>query len=158
MGGYRTAAFCAIAVTSLFAAGCMPSAGPPADSPVRISLCGGSLRAQPDVVNVMCANNSITARNLHWSGWGKPVATATGSAVVDLCAYEDCYAGEYVTAPIVIIASKIMRCPGSAKAYSKLQYVFVGQSPFAGLPKGAAVPDGSATPSGLGNQTLSLIC
>jgi hypothetical protein len=107
-----------------------------------MSLCGGSLRAQPDVVNVTCLNNSVMARRLRWSSLGGPIATATGSAVVDLCAYEDCYAGDYVTVPIVIIASKIVRCSRSAHAYSELQHVFVGRSPYASVPAGMTVPDG----------------
>jgi hypothetical protein len=98
-------------------------------------------------------NNSITARHLHWSGWG-----ATGSAVVDLCAYEDCAYGDYVTVPIVLITSKIVHCPGSLQAYSRLQYVFVGRSPFAGLKSSISVPDGSNSPGGPGSQTVSLVC
>jgi hypothetical protein len=153
----RAAAITMIAASSLFAAGCTHSAK--SVMPVRISLCGGGLQARPAVVNVICTNNSISARNLHWSGWGGPVATATGSAVVDLCAYEDCAAGDYVTVPIVLITSKIMQCASSAHAYTRLQYVFVGRSPYAGLPSKIAVADGSASPSGgPGDQTVSLTC
>jgi len=67
-------------------------------------------------------------------GVGKPVATAIGVAVYDWCAFEDCHTGIYNTAPIVIIASKIVTCPKRAHAYSRLQYVFVGRSPFSSLP------------------------
>jgi hypothetical protein len=74
------------------------------------------------------------ARRLAWSAWGKPVATAVGVAVVDLCAYEDCHTGTFGSVPIVMIASKIISCPKRARAYSRLEYVFVGRSPFAGLP------------------------
>jgi hypothetical protein len=123
-----------------------------------MSLCSGPLRAHPAVVNVICADNIITARDLRWSDWGRPVATATGSAVVDLCAYEDCAMGDYVTAPIVLIAWKIMRCPTSTQAYSRLQYVFVGRSPYAGLPADASAMDGPGSPPGPGDQTVSLIC
>lgn len=153
----RAAAIIMIAVSSVFAAGCTHSANPAL--PVRMSLCGGGLQARPAVVNVICTNNSISARNLHWSGWGGPVATATGSAVVDLCAYEDCAAGDYVTVAIVLITSKIMRCASSTHAYTRLQYVFVGRSPYAGLPTKIAVADGSAVPNGgPGDQTVSLTC
>ena len=40
---------------------------------------------------------------------GRPVATAAGTAVVDLCAMEDCHTGSYQSAPIVLIASAIRR-------------------------------------------------
>jgi hypothetical protein len=153
----------AIIVIFLLAGGCTPAAGSKGTSLVRgslvrVSLCGGVRQAHPRVVNVNCANNSIAARDLRWSDWGDQVATATGSAVVDLCAFEECYAGDYVTVPIVVITSKIIHCPGRAPAYSRLQYVFVGRSPFAGLPAGVGVPDGSNTPGGLGDQTVSLVC
>jgi hypothetical protein len=125
---------------------------------VRISDCGTAPAARPGVVTVVCTNDSVTARSLRWSGWGGPVATATGSAVVDLCAFEDCAAGDYVTVPVVIIASKITRCPGTAPAYGRLQYVFVGRSPFASLPPKASIPDGSNTPANPANQTVALPC
>jgi hypothetical protein len=148
----------AIVAASALTGGCTPSASPAAVSQVRMSRCGGALRAQPDVVNVTCLNNSIMARHLRWSSWGGPVATATGSAVVDLCAYEDCYAGDYVTVPIVIITSKIVRCSRSAHAYSEMQYVFVGRSPYAGVPAGISVPDGANSPANPRDQTVSLVC
>jgi hypothetical protein len=125
---------------------------------MKISACGAALQSQPGVFTVVCTNNSVAARDLHWSGWGGPVATASGSAVVDLCAFEDCAAGNYVTVPIVIIASKVMKCPGAVPAYGRLQYVFVGTSPFAGLPAKASVPDGSETPANPADQTVALPC
>ena len=42
-----------------------------------------------------CHTKDIIARKLAWSAWGKPTATAIGTAVVDLCAYEDCHSGDY---------------------------------------------------------------
>lgn len=161
MGCYRVraaAAIMAIVLTLLFAGGCTHSAGSRAAPSVRVAFCGGALRAQPDVATVSCLNNSIMARNLRWSDWGGPVATATGTATVDLCAYEDCAAGDYATVPIVLITSKIVRCQGSAKAYSRLQYVFVGRSPYAGLQASISVPDGSNSPADPGDQTVSLPC
>jgi hypothetical protein len=153
----RATAIMVLAVTSAFTVGCTHTAN--AVKQVTMSFCGGGPEAEPTVVDVMCANNSISATKLRWSGWGRPVATATGSATVDLCAFEDCAAGDYVSVPIVLITSKIMRCGGSTHAYSRLQYVFVGRSPFAGLPVKIAVADGSATPSGgLGDQTIRLNC
>lgn len=65
------------------------SARPPRAPPIAPR---SGVRARPDVVNVTCLNNSVMARQLRWSSWGGPIATATGSAVVDLCAYEDCAA------------------------------------------------------------------
>lgn len=154
------AAMAAATVTLLFAAGCTHAQPTGADAArsVRVAFCGGAARAQPDVVAVNCLNDSITARQLEWSNWGGPVATATGSAVVDLCAYEDCAEGDYVRVPIVLITSKIVRCQGKARAYSRLQYLFVGRSPFAGLQASISVPDGSNSPANPANQTVRLAC
>ncbi len=138
-------------------AGCGPGSASAARQ-VRISPCGSAPQAHPAVVTVVCANNSVAARDLRWSGWGNQVAIATGSAVVDLCAFEDCYAGDYVTVPIVVIASKIMRCGKGEPVYGRLQYVFVGRSPFADLPAKASVPDGSHAPANPADQTVALVC
>jgi hypothetical protein len=131
-------------------------------APVAITMtdCGGSPQVRPAVLEVICATNSITARSLAWSAWGKPVATAEGTAVVDLCAYEDCHTGTYNSFPIVMIASGVVSCAKSAHAYSRLQYVFVGRSPFQGLPAHmnfANFDVGTSRPSP-GNQTTSLSC
>ena len=153
------AAIAAIAGALSALAGCGPAARPQSSTPaVKMSLCGGTPSARPGVMTVVCANNSVSAHDLRWSGWGGPVATATGSAVVDLCAFEDCAAGDYVRVPVVLIASKIRHCPGAEPAYSRLQYVFVGRSPFAGLPAKASVPDGSETPANPADQTVALTC
>ena len=60
-----------------------------------------------------------------------------------------------------MVASQLARC-GQAMAYSRLQYVFVGGSPFSGLPANGAdfshfiaAPDRPAPPA---NQVVSLTC
>lgn len=68
----------------------------PVPPPVTLGYCGSSPQVMPGIVLVVCNTDDITARNLIWSDWGKPTATAKGSATVDLCAYEDCASGDYV--------------------------------------------------------------
>lgn len=148
----------AVALAALLMAGCTQSAGKSPARRVELSFCGGALRSQPGVIDISCSDNGVTARQLRWSGWGRSVATATGSAVVDLCAYEECFAGNYVTVPIVVITSKIRQCPGHRQAYSRMQYVFVGSSPYKGLSATSSIPDGSIVPSDPGNQTAILGC
>jgi len=146
----------------LLVAACTPAAttGHAAAS-VTMADCGGGLHARPSLVQVICSSDVITARSLAWSAWGKPVATAVGVAVVDLCAFEDCHTGSFNSVPIVMIASKIINCPKRAHAYSRLQYVFVGRSPFSGLPahmnfSNFLFGSGRAGPSP--DQTLTLGC
>ena len=125
----------ALALPLLLLAACSQAAGPAsATRPVTAALCGSGPQARPGIVEVVCGTDDITARKLAWSDWGKPVTTATGTAVVDLCAMEDCHTGSFQAAPIVLIASGIRGCPRHRRAYSRLQYVFVGRSPFQGLP------------------------
>jgi hypothetical protein len=130
------------------------------DPVVKLSYCGGSLQVRPSVIGVICTVTEITARDLNWSSWGKPIASAIGTAVIDLCAYSDCHTGHYKTVPIVVVASKIKTCANHMHAYSTLQYVFVGPSPYRGVPAHMKFPKfwfGSARPSP-GNQTVGLTC
>jgi hypothetical protein len=128
---------------------------------VTMADCGVSAQVKPTVVNVICGTTDITARNLRWSAWGKPVATAVGTAVVDLCAFSDCHTGSYEAVPVVVAASKIGRCGHRTKGYSRLQYMFVGRSPFAGLPANVNFSNfmtGAARPGPPDDQTISLTC
>ena len=89
------------------------------------------------------------------------MATAVGTAVVDLCTYEDCHTGSYRSVPIVVIASELVRC-GGRRAYSRLQYVFVGGSPFPVMPANLKFPPndivGATRPIPSPDQTVSLSC
>jgi hypothetical protein len=136
-----------------------PSRTPPPS--VMMAFCGGSAQARPTVVEVICATNDITARNLTWSGWGRSVATASGTGVVDLCAAEDCHTGEYASAPIVLVASDLAKCDSQSRGYQRLQYVFVGTSPFQGVAANQNFSDFMAAPGRPGlpaNQTVRLNC
>ena len=145
-------------------------ASQPAPRPVTLSYCGGGAQVRPDIVLVVCYTNDITATSLTWSDWGKPTATAKGSAVVDLCSYEACSTGDYVTVPIEIAVSKIVNCAKSAQAYSTLRYAFPDGSPFQGVPADVKnLADGRPVPAkgqtdGIdmyfppANQTVSLAC
>lgn len=128
---------------------------------VTVAYCGGSQQVKPTVINVICQTNDITARHLVWSSWGKPVTTAIGTAVVDLCAFSDCHTGSYQAVPIVVVASKIGACGKGSPGYSRLQYMFVGRSPFASLPANMNFSNfmvGSSRPGQPQDQTVSLTC
>lgn len=59
------------------------------------------------------------------------------------------------------IASKPVRCGRDPQAYSRLQYVFVGGSPFAGLPANVTSSNYISAPGRPippANQTVSLTC
>jgi hypothetical protein len=106
----------------------------PAPPPVTLGFCGSSLQVRPDVVSVVCNTDDITARNLIWSDWGKPTASAKGSATVDLCSFTDCASGDYISIPIEMTASKVVHCSKKTRAYSTLRYTFPHGSPFKNLP------------------------
>lgn len=133
----------------------------PEPAPVTMAYCGSGPQVRPAVVEIVCGTNDIAAGHLAWSSWGRPIATAVGTAVVDLCSYEDCHTGSFTSVPIVLIASKPVRCGPDPQAYSRLQYVFVGGSPFAGLPANVtssnyiSAPGRPVPPA---NQTVSLTC
>ena len=133
--GMRAAAAGLALLATLLAACSHPAAragGGPAAA--RLANCGSKPEPRPTVIVMVCYNNSITARDLKWSDWGKPVTVAIGTAIVDLCAYTDCHTGSYHSAPIVLIATGLVRCSPKVSGYSKVQYVFAGTSPFRGTP------------------------
>ncbi len=140
--------------------GCGHSARPAPPS-VTMSYCGDGAQSQPAVVEVICATNDITARNLTWWSWGKPVTVARGMGVVDLCSFEDCHTGSYTAVPIVLVASQITGCGRGRRGYSRLQYLSVGASPFQGLPAHmnfANSISGTDRPGPAANQTVRLSC
>lgn len=130
---------------------------PPPVTLVTLGFCGSNPQVMPDVVLVVCNTNDITGRNLIWSGWGKPTATAKGSATVDLCAYEDCISGEYTSVPIEMTASKIVQCSKNTRAYSTLRYVFTDGSPFQGV-RTTGKTSAHDQPVPPANQTVRLTC
>jgi hypothetical protein len=132
-----------------------------ASPPVTMAYCGSAPQVRPAVVEVICGTDDITADSLTWSAWGQQVATAIGTAVVDLCSYEDCHTGSFTAVPIVVIASKMVGCAKNTHAYSRLQYVFVDGSPFAGVPAEENFSNFMADPTRSGpphDQTVSLTC
>ncbi len=135
-------------------------AAQPAPPPVTLGYCGSNLQVRPDVVLVVCNTDDITAVNLVWSNWGKQTATARGSATVNLCAYTDCASGDYVSVPIAMTVSKIVRCSKQARAYSVLRYTFPHGSPFKGVSASSTGGGyfGQGQPVPPANQTVSLTC
>ncbi len=100
----------ALLVPLLGLAACDHRAHRPAPPSVTMAYCGDGAQSQPAVVEVICATNDITARNLTWWSWGKPVTVARGTGVVDLCSFEDCHTGSYTSVPIVLVASQLTAC------------------------------------------------
>ena len=132
----------------------------PVPPPVTLGFCGNNLQVRPGVVLVVCNTDDITARSLIWSDWGKPTASAKGSATVDLCAFTECASGDYIYVPIEMTASKIVHCSKKTRAYSTLRYVFPRGSPFKNMPAigyttGFLGQDQTVPPK---NQTVRLTC
>jgi hypothetical protein len=156
----RTTSAAVLAALLLLSA-CSHAPAGPAPNPVTLALCGSSPQAAPDLIQVICNTDDLTARNLTWSAWGKAVATAHGMATVDLCAYDDCHTGAFTSAAVVLTASKIMRCGKHKLAYASLHYTFVDRSPWPDI-KGKfdtsgyiSAPDRPLPPP---SQTVGLTC
>ena len=120
----------ALAAAGLLAVGCstsLPAASAP--GPQRLADCTGIPYVRPAIVVVRCIDDSMIARQLKWSGWGTPVATATGTAILNMCEFvpQDCALGDYQSYPVVLIASGSLRCPTGGPAYARIQTVLVGR-------------------------------
>jgi hypothetical protein len=158
-GRMRRAALAALFCVPLIA-GCGGPAAPVGPA-VTLSFCGDDPQPTPTVVQVVCNTDDITARDLAWAGWGQPTATAKGVAVVDLCAYEDCHTGAFGTVSIRLIASKIGACGNDRRAYTTLRYVFIGGSPWAGVPADMKTSNyiaGAGRPLPPADQLVELAC
>lgn len=156
----KTRAIVAISMFPLLFLTACSHATKPVPPPVALGFCGSNPQVMPDVVLVVCNTDDITARNLIWADWGKPTATAKGSATVDLCAYEDCASGDYASVPIEMTASKIMHCSKNTRAYSTLRYLFPNGSPFQDVPAAVKTSGsfGQDQPVPPADQTVSLTC
>ena len=157
----KVSALLAIALLPLLLLTACSHATRPAPPPVTMGYCGSNLQVKPDVVLVVCNTDDITATNLKWSGWGNSLATAKGTATIDVCAYSDCANGAYSYVPIEVIASKIVSCAKKTLAYSTLRYVFPDGSPWPGIPADTNMSDSLAAPNRPlppKDQMVSLTC
>jgi hypothetical protein len=157
----KTPALAAILLLPLLLLAACSHATPVAPPPVAMGYCGSNLQMRPDVVLVVCNTDDITATGLKWSGWGNPMATAKGSATIDVCAYSDCANGAYTVVPIKVIASRIVSCAKKTRTYSTLRYVFPDGSPWPGLPANTTATGDMAAPNRPlppKDQTVSLTC
>jgi hypothetical protein len=116
------------AAVTLLVVGCSGAPKTAASGPDRLANCAGAPAARPEIVVVKCFDDSMVARQLKWSGWGSRVATATGSATLNMCEFipQDCASGDYQAYPVVLIASGAVRCRGGGRAYARIQTVLVG--------------------------------
>ncbi len=119
----------AILAVACLAAGCGSGHAAVRHGPRRLADCQGAPAVRPAIVVVRCVDGSMVAKDLQWSGWGTPVATASGTALVNMCEFvpQDCANGDYKSFPIVLIASGSRRCPRGGPAYAEIQTVIVGR-------------------------------
>jgi hypothetical protein len=152
----------ALVTALLLLVACSSHATGPVPVPVTLALCGTSPTVAPDLIEVICNTDDITARDLTWSAWGKPVATGRGTAVVDVCAFTDCHTGAFGTEAIVLTASGLMHCGKHEIAYSHLHYTWMHGTPWPGIPASARNTSefltGAGRPLPPANQTVGLSC
>jgi hypothetical protein len=116
-----------LAMLGLMAAGCSQPAKPAGPAmPHALADCLGQPQVRPAEVDVRCADNSLVADHLRWSGWGGSVATAIGTAVINACEFTDCHTGAYQAYRVVLTVSGMVACPKGSHAYASIQYMFVG--------------------------------
>jgi hypothetical protein len=87
----------------------------------------GPLVSKPTDLTIACGDANYVLAGLHWTGWGKSTATATGSAKANDCT-PNCAAGKFHSYKMTATASQLTTC-GRARYYSKLTIVYPGARP-----------------------------
>ncbi len=76
------------------------------ESSVSIYDCSTTSSVAPSSMVLTCADANTLVKNLRWSGWGQPTATATGVGSWNDCT-PDCASGKWKSAPVTISAYRI---------------------------------------------------
>jgi hypothetical protein len=108
------------------AVGCTPPGGT-----AWINDCG-PLETAPAALVIACADANYSLAGLKWRGWGKPLASGTGTARANDCK-PYCAAGHFHSYSVTVSAARLTRC-GSANVYARLTVTYAGARP-AGLAK-----------------------
>lgn len=114
------------------------SCGSSATKPSAIADCRGHLHVKPQEIVLACADANFSAARLTWTGWGQATAYAQGLAGYNDCS-PSCAASGYRFYPVVLIAGGRQQCSGTS-AYARIQYAFIGASPFPSDAPGAVDP------------------
>ncbi|MBW4076970.1 MAG: hypothetical protein HIU84_00345 [Acidobacteria bacterium] len=76
------------------------------ESSVSIYDCSTTSSVAPSSMVLTCADANTLVKNLRWSGWGEPTATATGLGSWNDCT-PNCASGKWKSAPVTISAYRI---------------------------------------------------
>lgn len=96
--------------------------------PRALPDCLGKPQVRPGTVVLACADANFGVRKLHWSGWGRPTARATGVAYANDC-NPNCAAGHFRDYRAVLVASGRQVCHG-LPAYGRVRVSFPGATPY----------------------------
>jgi hypothetical protein len=78
-----------------------------------LAITCGSEHYKPRKIVLSCADAGIWLSGLHWSGWSRSRAHATGTYNENLC-QPDCADGHVVSAAVRVTLSTPRSCPGHA--------------------------------------------
>jgi hypothetical protein len=109
------------AVLADLAIGCTPPNGT-----AWIDDCG-PLENAPAMLVIACADANYSLDGLKWRGWGRPLASASGTARANDCK-PYCAAGHFHSYRVTVSADRLTRC-GSARIYARLTVVYAGTPP-----------------------------
>lgn len=104
-------------------------AGASQDDPAYLPSNCFDQKIAPETVIITCADAGFRLTELLWQAWGAPVATATGTAVVNDCE-PSCAEGTYRRYPVEASVTRLRRCENGRRQYTRLRYSFPQESPF----------------------------
>ncbi len=118
-----------------------PSSGAATRPRIALPNCLGKPVITPRQVTLSCGDAGFSVDRLRWTGWGESFAAGRGRARVNDCD-PSCADGQVHVFPAVLIASERQTCSGGTRAYRKIEYAFIGLSPFPPDAPGTTAPSG----------------
>jgi hypothetical protein len=121
--------FAVLIALAIAVVGFYPSAGVAQTSTIALPDCLGHPVVKPTSVTLACADANFRIEHIQWTGWGESFAAGKGTAVVNDCE-PSCAGGHFHNYPMLLIVTGRQTCPSGRSAYEKIEYAFVGNSPF----------------------------
>jgi hypothetical protein len=95
-----------------------------AATPLKVTNCNKAA-SQPKLLTLTCGDGNTVLKNLKWSSFGAPTASAKGTFVTNDCE-PNCSEGKDLSYPVTIKAQGSKKCKKGGTVYAKLSITYTG--------------------------------